>query len=759
MFKKLFGRKETPTNAGNKAVLAKVDGIRWVRGYVLQLSNMEGTPSYKLTHQLTIGSEVGNVVIADPSVSPRHCTFVLQEDVVSILDHGSVSGTFINGQEIPRGRYIILEESDLVRVGDLEVKILQSNEAVEEEEELEEESAPAVQEVDNLLHIKEVKESKKSDKVKSSFFSRFQKKKELPKKKNNGAVAISTNSPYAANSLIRVLAVICDLLIAYSLYIIFSPFDEFRIFIDDVPVQIGNLVGMDWKGLVSVLNEEYAFVGEMLNDLYQFFSSTFHFSALFILFIAVRLVTTAFLGVSFSEAALGIRSHGNALWKRLGGMLRVILGTITGPLLIFDVPAVVSRRTFKEFMTFTHTYVPSKFITILGVLLFIPLLVAGTLFSPLFQGLELAEPIAINEKLDMRIKVAPVEGAPLKVMKKEVSQFLNLELNYDSQNTSLIPLFKFSGKKTATNFTPSFVVFQRDLQQSVSVELFKTFDLKELLSIGIKGDYFLQQKFVDLHGFVNSSGLTNSSFKKSNDEKANRAFADEFISFTKVAFELNPLNALDNMQEYTPFLKGLMDYRSSLLALIEYKEFDQIDFIKLGNGYFLRVSYLRQKPFDLIVPLIQGEGKIFKVEFDSKENLIASRNKFYKFNFAEANWFVSHRTQLSGDTLDSLQVIDFFSKLNPTGDNVTADKAQSLYGYYFEKSAEIMRHNNLSETEIWKKSVNDVFVIMEKLKGSIPEEENVDNPRIKLYQNFQDLKNAVDSRNKEFFGVSDSTNI
>ena len=94
---------------------------------------MEGSPTYNLTHQLTVGSEVGNIVIADPSVSPRHCTFILQEEVVSVLDHGSVAGTFINGQKIPPGRYIILEETDNIRVGDLEVQVHVKTDSVKEE--------------------------------------------------------------------------------------------------------------------------------------------------------------------------------------------------------------------------------------------------------------------------------------------------------------------------------------------------------------------------------------------------------------------------------------------------------------------------------------------------------------------------------------------------------------------------------------------------------------------------------------------------
>ena len=785
VFKKLFGRKEAPTNEGKTASSGKVSDVRWVKKFVLELSNMEGAPSYGLTHQLTIGSEVGNIVIADSSVSPRHCTFVLQEEVVSVTDHGSIAGTFINGQKIPPGRFIILEESDTIKVGELEVQVLIQTEGVTVEEENGSEDTSDIYSNLEEDDQDEIEEEVEEVKPKPSFFSKFIPQKKVVSKKPALKVVSSINSSYATNSLVRLVAVICDLLIAYILYVVFSPFDEFRTFVNDVPVLLGNLLDVEWGGLWATITEEYAFIGEMVKDLFSFFSSAFHFGPLFLLFIMVRFVTTLLFGVSLSEGVLGVRSHGNSIWKRIGGAIRVVIGIFTGPFLIFDTPAIVSRKTFKEFMTFTHTYSSSKFIAILGVLLYLPVLVGLSLFSPLLQGLELPEPIVINEKLDTRVKVLAPEGAETVSKSTEFSRYLNFELKYDSQNISLIPMFKFSGQKNKINYRPSFMFYHRDLQRGVHFELLKTFDFKELLSIGMKGDYFLQEKFPEMNSFVNGSDAASASFKKHNDEKANRKFADEAVFFTKLAFGISVDNALDNMQEFTPFLKGLMDYRQSFMALIEYKGLDQIDFIKLGNSYFLRISYNMQKPFDLLIPLIKGEGRIYKVEFDKKDNLGILRNKFYKFTLDDSNWIDGKPTGITQDTLNPMQVMDFFAGLNNKSDKISLDRAQALYGYYFEKSADVLRKDDSIENQIWNKSVDNVFTIMERMKETAPapvaaapvetqdtpSESNPEipveqpapeveaDPRLKLYQNFQDLKNAVDNKNKNFFGISESTSI
>jgi hypothetical protein len=194
-----------------------------------------------------------------------------------------------------------------------------------------------------------------------------------------------------------------------------------------------------------------------------------------------------------------------------------------------------------------------------------------------------------------------------------------------------------------------------------------------------------------------------------------------------------------------------------------------------------------------------------KVEFDKKENLGVLRNKFYKFTLEEANWFPTHDIQAEGEALLPLQVVDFFSKLDIKGDKVSSDKAQALYGYYYENSANVLKRDDSVEYEIWKKSVDAIFAIMQNMKESIPaaavvesvepvvepvpevvvEEKKADkktkknakieeikpvevtpppvevpvDPRMKLFQNFQDLKDAVENKNKEYFGVEDSVKI
>lgn len=173
--KDLFKKIKLPTKRGKTEDKPAFKAPVWESSFYLELINLEGAPKYELTHQLSIGSEIGNIVIADPSLSPRHCTFYLQQEVISLIDHGSIQGTLINGIKLSPGKFIILEESDKVQVGDLEVKILKENRAVEvsededeeeeiEEEEVIEEEQEAEEEIEEDEEVEEKTKPKKAAK-------------------------------------------------------------------------------------------------------------------------------------------------------------------------------------------------------------------------------------------------------------------------------------------------------------------------------------------------------------------------------------------------------------------------------------------------------------------------------------------------------------------------------------------------------------------------------------------------------------------
>lgn len=745
MLSKWFKRKSVPNNDGNSSP-SELGKLHFVKIFDLELSNMEDTPVYPLTNQLSVGSEIGNIVISDPSVSPRHATFILQDEVVSVIDHGSVAGTLINGKKIDPGKYIILEETDVVNVGDLEIRLRVGTQGVEPQE------VPEIPSEQVKANIEEKKSSTKDSAKKVAKPPRAYEKNKSKKK-----VSVSSSEP-SANALVRVFSIICDLLFSYALLVILTPFDEFREFLNDVPETLSSLIPVDWDAIWKMLQTDYGFVTEMLSDIYSFLASTFDYLPLLILFVILRIVSSLILGVTFSEFFLGVRPTSHPIWARVGGALRAIIGFITWPFLIFDLPAIVSRRTFKELITFTNITIPSKFIAVLGFIFYIPLVVLLVLASPLLEGLEPPEAVFINDRIDSRVRVkpAPADGAP--VVQEQIikvhSDTLSLDLEYDAVELSVFPDFNFSGAKSKINFKNALSFYQKDLQTEVSFEIFKTFDFRQLLGYGLKGNVFLYDKYPELYNFAYESPDIKGSFKKVLNSKAHAGFANQFITFTKTAFSLNIDNALELAQSETPYLKGFVDYKSAFFALIEYKDYTDIGFIKLGDQIFMKISYDKQKPFDLIIPLMKGQGRIFKVTFSKKEGAKNSSSKFYKFNITKSKWVPEPAAEAP---MSAFKVFDMFSAQEVKTLVRDAEKAQSLYGYFFETSGTVLTRNDSVEIAIWKEKVNSFIKLIETVPAL--EQEGVEDPKVKLMTNLNDLKDALENNNQEYFGIQATSTI
>ncbi len=775
MFKKLMALIKSPKNVGGNE--PRIGNNRWVKSYDVILTNMEGAPSYPLSHQLSIGSEIGNIIIADPSVSPRHASILLQEEVISIIDHGSMNGTFVNGTKIPAGKFIILEDTDKIQVGDLEVKLgikttavdntsfappghdnldeEEEQDEVETEEESEEESEEEVEEDDLTKTKSKVYMGKGKPAAPLASF----------KAKKPSRFNFTMPSYDATNSLIRVMALTGDLLLSYIIIVIFLPFDDFRNFLNSVPSLIAETLDFEWVNIWQAATEDAGQVTDVVKEIFVMVNELVPVLQLVLVFFLIRLVTTVIFGVSISELMFGIQANFNKIWARIGGMIRVIIGMITWPFLIFDLPSLASKRTFKEFITFTNTYVASRVMTFMGIVFYIPLLILLILLSPMFVGLELVEPIPFSTMISKRVKTAAVEGAEAPVVQKkaEGSRHLGMILSYDPAQISLIPAFKFKGDKSKLNMKANLEIFHREGERTVSLELFKTFDMKELLKIGLQGNFMLHDQFTQIYNFAYSAENVNRFFKISDNVKQEEMFGKQVIDFTEMAFGLSVDTLPDFMMSKTPFIKSIVDYRSSLLGLFEYKDYTDINVVKLGKILCLRLTYDQQKPFDLIMPIVRGEGRIYRISYDNKTDIKQFRNKIYKFTLDEMTWGIPEERE-NAETFQALEVIDMFTT-NIEKSLITAPKAQALYGYYFEKSAEVIKAGHMAEYEIWKQSVKNVISMISHLRSPTPETPAVEGEtppedvKTKLKSNFSDLLNALENKTKSFFGIEEQPTV
>lgn len=737
MLKKLFRRKSVPQEDGNS--VSGLGAGRRVKRFDIVLENLEGSPEYELKHKLVIGREVGDIVIDDASISPRHASFTLQDDVISIIDHGSQRGTFINGRKIPVGKFIIIESGDSIKVGDLDLKIKAGTKVLDESD-IPENPLPNTS--TNIISAPAV------PKPVSTPLSAG--RKATGKKKNKKKKRFSFATYEAANTLLRVLSIVGDFFLSYILLILFLPFDDFKFLLETIPKLVTDLLPIPIDQGLDILKNEYQIPLESVFEVYNFLNSYLEIYPLIVMYGLLRLISTFILGVSFSQLMFGIRAGMNKIWARIGGVLRVVIGFFTWPFFIFDLPALISRRTFKEVITFTHLYNSSKLASIIGIIFYPVLLVIAFTFAPLFQGFEMTEPLILNPKVTERIATEEAGGAT-EQMQSTSGQFFQMTLSYPSEDFSLIPRFNFLGAGSKTKMEPGLSIFEKaNLKTSMNLSLLKTFDLAALIELALRGNPFLQNKFPALYEYAYTSSSAIDAVVKTQDDKKASQFEKELKDLIQLSFKLNLENSLDIIQTETPILAGLVHFRSSLISLLGGKAFSDAGFIKIGDTIFLKFSSEKIQD-DYLFPL-RPKGRLYEATFNGESPQVINnlKNKIYKFALFKSHWGVVKKAP-RGETLSALEVLDAFS-VDYKENRFNMELAQALYGYYFERSGEVIRQDLPEEKKIWAESINSVIQILESMDASTsPEGEDA---RTKLLNNFRDLKTAFDNGNESFFGIS-----
>lgn len=100
-----------PQNSDN------IDGIQTISYLVLEHG---GAPKkYAIDDHLIVGRDKGPVKITNSTLSARHASLFFQDGVVSIMDHRSEFGTFINGNKLTPGKMYVLLDEDEIKFGEI----------------------------------------------------------------------------------------------------------------------------------------------------------------------------------------------------------------------------------------------------------------------------------------------------------------------------------------------------------------------------------------------------------------------------------------------------------------------------------------------------------------------------------------------------------------------------------------------------------------------------------------------------------------
>ena len=139
----------------------------------------------------------------------------------------------------------------------------------------------------------------------------------------------------------------------------------------------------------------------ILPYLKKYLTSFEHFNLLTI-FASYELLIHFILGVGLGQFLVGLRAKGNFILLRLLSPIRLLLYILTFPLLIFDLPIILNKRSLKEVLTLCSIESKSKKAVAFNSLVLLPVLILCFCNLELILNLVAGHPTVEKERVQVK---------------------------------------------------------------------------------------------------------------------------------------------------------------------------------------------------------------------------------------------------------------------------------------------------------------------------------------------------------------------
>ncbi len=270
-------------------------------------------------------------------------------------------------------------------------------------------------------------------------------------------------------------------------------------------------------------------------------------------FAALEILTNLIFGASIPYFLMGIKSNDNELGRRIKAVIRAIIGLVTFPFIIFDLPALVGKSTFKEVITWSRLGACGNGFIRLFATFFIVIPLAGIcLLSPF--ALDMDNITGMNVTDIVKNKRSKVPNA-IKVNGKIHSLGIEIETEI-SPELNLLPFF--TTNKNA--IVPSLILMSsKKKAQAYLNKLQIQIDFREMIQKIYSSDPFFKMNYPTLTSWVLSD---KDSWSKLNQQ----LFAKEFAKLTTLSLSLTPPTYNLFVSQTGPFPTPYILYRKKLLS-------------------------------------------------------------------------------------------------------------------------------------------------------------------------------------------------
>lgn len=649
--------------------------------YYLEIHHPDdGKQVIRLGPETTIGSASNNtIVIKEHDLAPRHCVLRLHQDILTLFQVAESGSSKIGRQSLDNGRMYILEKSDKLFLREIKCLVKLEKEKVEiepEPTEQEDDESPSEAEIfdedtDQDIDISELVQ-------KQSFFqrlkSKFSKKKpedseledideeevlddeaeeepadlkdsiyipksavddeeEAPKKKVKKPRYVVNRDDMPA-FFARIYGFVAELIIAFAFAANIVPILDLGELYDQLILDIAPLM----QSLIDLASPH---LGEHVHALS--FLTSHAFLSIAISWLGINIISNLIFGVSFGLALLFVQTEGSFVTSRLKGFLRLLLSLVLSPLMIFDTPALIKKRTLKEVLTASELSFRHSLLKILGVIFVLPIITATIVLAPaLLEPQNLEGP---NLSQDKSIK----DKAPQTPQETHPWRTLNLTISYDQaikNEWTFSPFIAGSPTKVMTGV--NFIRAHNDKVDVVRVGPINTSMINEtLLKSIMKLDPFFKSKYPALEKAVRISSY---------DEAADKDLMALMVDTLNVTWETLPRF----MSERGPTLYPYLEFKKFLMTHLNVQPGNEIKAKMIARRTYLEVAPTNRR---MILHRVR-DGRFVSLSLSAKDGSPGSVEKFMRT-------FFTYSAALADDAASPVSnlsiwtVFDFIDHFNP----------------------------------------------------------------------------------------------
>lgn len=432
--------------------------------------------------------------------------------------------------------------------------------------------------------------------------------------------------------------------------------------------------------VTEFINFSFDFVFNLHPDTADLAPQLMSFSTYFVGYLVLRVLGNVVFGVSPGQFLIGCWNDGNFTIKRLLGPIRELLGFILAPLVVFDLPALFSKKTIKEMLTMTCLECYNKTLSYFLALTMIPVSIVLAFFTPLFLQNFSSEEISFSldsQKIQLHEDLSSVKSSP--------SNFFHLNTSWSNKLYGSYLNFKaVQNKENIKVYIPRITLFPMDITSSLLIRLErkKEFFWSEHLDQMIKMYPILTKRF---------ESFDNTKIKNSKD------YSTQLKQVILDSFQLKPENILAFIFNYGPYIDPFLNFKNKLTKYFQ-AEVESIEFWKNADLDFMIVS---TKSSDVagrwkdlyVLPLTKEKTYVYQFSY-LKGTLPKSKNLMKQFlAIAKIQSKISvNMKEWKGMELSSPELLDFYTMKSLT-ERDKAVMSPFIYRYYWDIGKNVVAGN------------------------------------------------------------------